>query len=99
MQSNSFLIIFAKFAELLSSASHNTRITSYNVCYTKLLRMDMLEYEPDKLYKLGKIPQYAYVHVSLKLHNYVITSYSIHYTKLYEAPAPSARWHRQRAGP
>ena len=44
------------------------RITSYNVCYTKLLRIKAQKQDPDA-YK-------NYVHV--------ITSYSIHYTKLYE---------------
>ena len=51
-------------------ASH--RITSYNVCYTKLLRDGSFYWV------------YAHVRVALNPDGSVITSYSIHYTKLYE---------------
>ena len=73
------------------------RITSYNVCYTKLLRndhiMDMTFLEagsgdPDKFcllsqffYVSGTNVSHAGTQAADKL---VITSYSIHYTKLYE---------------
>ena len=49
-----------------------TRITSYNVCYTKLLRSGGGEHHVDG----GAL-----------LKDFVITSYSIHYTKLYESGA------------
>ena len=45
------------------------RITSYNVCYTKLLRFG---------------PEKGSVHRVAEKVKAVITSYSIHYTKLYE---------------
>ena len=60
------------------------RITSYNVCYTKLLRFDQIY--------AAKMPV---VHPSCaialrmrfdKMEEGVITSYSIHYTKLYDYP-------------
>ena len=51
-----------------------SRITSYNVCYTKLLRnRGCCNFAPAAL-RFG-LPCYA---------RCVITSYSIHYTKLYE---------------
>ena len=58
------------------------RITSYNVCYTKLLRTDARVYlNPDEVQGgelLIKNEDGRYFRV--------ITSYSIHYTKLYEWP-------------
>ena len=51
------------------SKTVNDRITSYNVCYTKLLREKTLRAKIDM------------THPNLV----VITSYSIHYTKLYDA--------------
>ena len=69
---------------------YGSRITSYNVCYTKLLRTTA---RPKSLF--------AWVKISLAIRLWsswnpclifsslapqdVITSYSIHYTKLYEA--------------
>ena len=47
-----------------------TRITSYNVCYTKLLRVGLVA---------G-----GYKDALLGFDRSVITSYSIHYTKLYD---------------
>ena len=54
------------------------RITSYNVCYTKLLRKRGIE--PWCNHHIRK---------TIRIKKIVITSYSIHYTKLYEiAPHP-----------
>ena len=75
-----------------------TRITSYNVCYTKLLRwmgIDFIEnYINTHIIANGKEFEEIYESISknnalLKkinsnIDNFVITSYSIHYTKLYE---------------
>ena len=53
------------------------RITSYNVCYTKLLRIE--ERAVDRATRSdGQVP-------------HVITSYSIHYTKLYDPLLPLHR--------
>ena len=52
-----------------------SRITSYNVCYTKLLR-DVIEA--------------AVKRVLSTLNGGVITSYSIHYTKLYDRGGTSS---------
>ena len=49
------------------------RITSYNVCYTKLLRLKKTSSASMLPSELAELT--------------VITSYSIHYTKLYEAIA------------
>ena len=59
------------------------RITSYNVCYTKLLRdIGHPELAPD----LGKIRSAGRHLLALinDILDLVITSYSIHYTKLYD---------------
>ena len=58
-----------------------TRITSYNVCYTKLLR--------------GVAPDQHFLARGLSLLD-VITSYSIHYTKLYDRRRESRRSRRCR---
>ena len=50
------------------------RITSYNVCYTKLLR--------DVLLRVSTMA--SDMETSAEVNAIVITSYSIHYTKLYE---------------
>ena len=67
------------------------RITSYNVCYTKLLRPILI------VFAIGvAIAAERYITLTLVTKNNqavwdrVITSYSIHYTKLYEALA--ANW-------
>ena len=52
------------------------RITSYNVCYTKLLRAIIMI----GAYKANAL----FIKKAKKMINLVITSYSIHYTKLYE---------------
>ena len=57
-----------------SNFSGFSRITSYNVCYTKLLRVHLVQIEEDPVFDL----------LDLLLCLPVITSYSIHYTKLYE---------------
>ena len=56
---------------LVSAPAGFGRITSYNVCYTKLLRM------------FPNIEGKEWFKASCKW--IVITSYSIHYTKLYES--------------
>ena len=63
------------------------RITSYNVCYTKLLRHAGVACADDR--DRRRACQVA-SHVRQAIQNFlsgvsVITSYSIHYTKLYEA--------------
>ena len=55
------------------------RITSYNVCYTKLLR----EISGNDIGNFS-IQTYVADQSYFKLYGFVITSYSIHYTKLYE---------------
>ena len=56
------------------------RITSYNVCYTKLLRKGIGRAVAEKFAQNGA--DIAFTYNSNK--ESVITSYSIHYTKLYE---------------
>ena len=54
------------------------RITSYNVCYTKLLRNSTV---------VGVLHDFlpeSYFFINSNAFYYVITSYSIHYTKLYD---------------
>ena len=52
------------------------RITSYNVCYTKLLRCDEGDGRHFQvLHRIREAPDHL---------ERVITSYSIHYTKLYD---------------
>ena len=76
---------YAKIVQLIS------RITSYNVCYTKLLRVQ------DGLRRMVTEQEDVYYYITVMNENYthpampegaeegiVITSYSIHYTKLYE---------------
>ena len=68
------------------------RITSYNVCYTKLLRSDPEEEEATpapEVELLNDVTQHYLNEIGAKPlftpeEEYVITSYSIHYTKLYE---------------
>ena len=67
--------------KLLSYVSY-IRITSYNVCYTKLLRSEIVF---DLYCGVGTIGMYV-AKGAKKV--YVITSYSIHYTKLYEVDIP-----------
>ena len=73
--------------------SEGCRITSYNVCYTKLLRTQIFGDEAiqgitagDTDYKLDgvfvAIGTASASDFAIKMG--VITSYSIHYTKLYE---------------
>ena len=60
------------------------RITSYNVCYTKLLRKDESGNTiPSQRLASGEL---AFVEVKKRstIEAAVITSYSIHYTKLYD---------------
>ena len=52
------------------------RITSYNVCYTKLLRLLFIA--------IILVPRLR-ENFGFKISKCVITSYSIHYTKLYES--------------
>ena len=57
-----------------------SRITSYNVCYTKLLRLFIHTTQCHCVIKLSLIKKRT-----------VITSYSIHYTKLYDAKRRPSR--------
>ena len=77
----------------------SNRITSYNVCYTKLLRLGAIDTFFD-YYRNGDI-EGKLRQSSLFLNDnggggmigevdIVITSYSIHYTKLYDAAAVRA---------
>ena len=75
----------------LARISPDCRITSYNVCYTKLLRKGK-GYEPAEKDPIGYhgVPKFNPEEDCLpKAANatptFVITSYSIHYTKLYDA--------------
>ena len=58
------------------------RITSYNVCYTKLLRLD--QHILDFVAESARVHEYRAAHRSGNAG--VITSYSIHHTKFYEEP-------------
>ena len=64
----------------------NTRITSYNVCYTKLLRNRVLDFYRNRTKRpIRAIYTYGGGALLPGLNTYiVITSYSIHYTKLYD---------------
>ena len=64
-------IITKEDTEAMAFSKLGSRITSYNVCYTKLLRF---KYFTSSIKKL----------IIIELFVIVITSYSIHYTKLYE---------------
>ena len=90
----------AGFEKNIHVELRNIRITSYNVCYTKLLRIldinmpDMDGFETlEHLNRLHlDIPvlfltgagSMDYAVKAINLGAYVITSYSIHYTKLYD---------------
>ena len=76
------------------SGRKKLRITSYNVCYTKLLRYQvhfmraMRSYVEDKqrLFERGRQVRLGIAVLDDEgAVDAVITSYSIHYTKLYEA--------------
>ena len=75
------------------------RITSYNVCYTKLLRSQPFTGD----YLLSTNSGFGGVNAALILgRGSVITSYSIHYTKLYELVfdwrKEPAVWHIRQSG-
>ena len=64
------------------------RITSYNVCYTKLLRdagktttTERILFYTGISHKIGEVHEGE---ATMDWMEHVITSYSIHYTKLYE---------------
>ena len=85
-------IAFVKTNQKVLFLALKFRITSYNVCYTKLLRIttngpDISVYydlannsNPDKFVLKGK----AALGAEFYIPSHVITSYSIHYTKLYD---------------
>ena len=72
------------------------RITSYNVCYTKLLRSGVYEKAIKDIDKgITTFSKACPLFVNLVEEGWwdneiVITSYSIHYTKLYERPRTSS---------
>ena len=72
---------------LLAKQSQKYRITSYNVCYTKLLREGTYYF---LLTIRGaqdiSVPAYSANISGFIILRSVITSYSIHYTKLYDSP-------------
>ena len=69
------------------------RITSYNVCYTKLLRDGLIVDEARMRRNLDMT--HGLIVAEAVMMGLVITSYSIHYTKLYEGII--APWHRPRS--
>ena len=86
------------------------RITSYNVCYTKLLRVLATPARAEKetgvpafAWPMEKTtrtdPKRAIAIPTEQMRTYfkvaVITSYSIHYTKLYECRLPAGNLHPQ----
>ena len=83
---------------LINIKNEINRITSYNVCYTKLLRhvdapLDM-RMSQEGLSAKEVINTYSYEQLSKIIFEFgeekfarVITSYSIHYTKLYDINA------------
>ena len=91
--------IYNKDALITYSSEEKYRITSYNVCYTKLLREARQQLKTvaeallgygladDTLY-IANSGRYEYknkgIDVFMDALKDVITSYSIHYTKLYE---------------
>ena len=65
------------------------RITSYNVCYTKLLRSVYVQVgrqhgNEDRVRSARIVSQIFTVESCGRVYHRVITSYSIHYTKLYD---------------
>ena len=81
---------------LSAQGSTQNRITSYNVCYTKLLR-NSLVCRPCKIPFILTPPSWIVIRLWCPLSPFypayvsaevlgVITSYSIHYTKLYDSP-------------
>ena len=78
----------------LDDHARRHRITSYNVCYTKLLRRygPYIERDADGETQRASVPEdmapdELTVAKAEELFANVITSYSIHYTKLYEIQA------------
>ena len=77
---------------LTTTIAQTHRITSYNVCYTKLLRPNRLRRMRQNFLKrlmplispCCSVCSERTMHWWIRLPPIVITSYSIHYTKLYE---------------
>ena len=69
------------FDDFMLLVGQNGRITSYNVCYTKLLRIVQVLGTKG----CGQIKVFVILGHAHKIAKAVITSYSIHYTKLYES--------------
>ena len=67
-----------------------SRITSYNVCYTKLLRCQAAPLAKTPAIDSPQLPHFPFVRFCDMMENpiLVITSYSIHYTKLYDGITP-----------
>ena len=85
------MIVPERLAAGLEAAFTRIRITSYNVCYTKLLRVYVYE-APLRLWHWTNALSITALALTGWLIGspFVITSYSIHYTKLYEARCPCA---------
>ena len=81
-------VLDARFYRGSYDYKHALRITSYNVCYTKLLRRMMTRSDACVVMIPMRMP--------MRCAARVITSYSIHYTKLYEGHTASFR--RFRSG-
>ena len=90
--------------EAVKAALSKPRITSYNVCYTKLLRFGARIVRTAKASEPfgaaaqdcpGNGDRLDIVHGRRAAIEAVITSYSIHYTKLYETTlSPMILWNR-----
>ena len=77
-------------ARHLDAVAQHRRITSYNVCYTKLLRIAQeCGFQSPSRFSLRFRQRFGMSPKALR----VITSYSIHYTKLYE----TVRWNTRTA--
>ena len=90
------LLMTEQMNVMAAASKEGSRITSYNVCYTKLLRMSKnllvkvyAEGTTGRVDIIGNISEWNQnnaVEMRSKCED-VITSYSIHYTKLYEIAA------------
>ena len=84
MKNENTMNTFSEAANLsrIYAISLISRITSYNVCYTKLLRLPPFQWPRQGRYREARKSRPLQQNARQPPH--VITSYSIHYTKLYE---------------